>query len=58
MEKKPLTIENLVSAGVDPEAAEQTVRLMERYTSDPEFRKKMEHEKGHTPKEDRSEKDN
>lgn len=53
MEKKPLTIENLVSAGVDPEAAEQTVRLMERYTSDPEFRKKMEHEKGHTLKEEK-----
>ena len=52
MEKKPLTIENLVSAGVSQENAEEVVELMERYTSDPEFRKKVEREKGHTLKEE------
>ncbi len=53
MEKKPLTIENLTSAGVSQENAEEVVELMERYTSDPEFRKKMEHEKGHTLEEEK-----
>jgi hypothetical protein len=52
MEKKPLTIENLVSAGVSQENAEEVVNLMGRYTSDPEFRKQMECEKGHTLKEE------
>ena len=52
MKKKPLTVENLVSAGVSQENAEEVVELMERYTSDPEFRKKTEREKGHTQKED------
>lgn len=53
MEKKPLTIENLMSSGVSQENAEEVVELMERYTGDPELRKQIEREKGHTLKEEK-----